>query len=131
VTLTYLIRAEQNQCCFAEFRNHTKPQSAGGLAYITKPSVNEQQPTTIIDNDEMNEAFLDYSCNHFATAQGTPFTVEPLSRLLNYDGITKFGCLVSQGRANIEELPLDEAMQALLCHLKSKQPHQESLHPLM
>jgi len=79
----------------------------------------------------MNEALLDYSHNHFATAQGTPFTVEPLSHLLNYNGITKFGRLVSQGRANIAELLLDEATQALLNHLKSKQPNQESSHPLM
>ncbi len=131
MNLTYLIHAEQNRCCFAEFRNHTKPKSAGSLAYITKPSENEQQPITIIDNEEMNEALLEYSRTHFATAQGTPFTIEPLSRLLNYDGIMKFGNLVSQGRANLEELPLDEATQALLNHLKSKQTNQETIHPLV
>jgi len=129
--LTYLIRAEQNRRCFAEFRNSTKPKSSGGLAFITTTSVNGQQPTTIIDSEDMNDALLEYSRNHFATAQGTPFTAEPLSRLLQYDGLTKFGRLVSQGRANLEDLPLDEATQALLNHLKSKQPHQESVHPLL
>jgi len=129
--LTYIIHAKQNWRCFAEFHNYTKPKSAGGLAYITKTSASKQQPTTIINSDDMNDALLDYSCNHFATAHGTPFTAEPLSCLLQYDGITKFGQLISQGHANLEDLPLDEAMQALLRHLKSKQPHPESLHPLM
>jgi len=90
------------------------PKSTGGLAYITTNSMNDQQPTMLIDSDNMDDALLEYSHNHFATAQGTPFTEEPLSRLLQYNGITKFGQLVSQGHAQLEDLPLDDATKALL-----------------
>ncbi len=79
----------------------------------------------------MDDALLDYCCQHFATAHSTPFVTEPLSHLLQYDGITKFGKIVSQGRAQLEDLPLDEATKALLHHLQSKHQHQESLHPLV
>jgi len=32
--LKYLIHAEQNQLCYAQFHHHTKPKSAGGLAFV-------------------------------------------------------------------------------------------------
>jgi len=86
----HLINAEQNRQCYAAFRQTTKPKAQGGLAYIT---VNEedQSPTMILDQDDMNQALLEYSRSHFATAQGSPFTVEPLQHLLDYDGLTLFG----------------------------------------
>ena len=45
----------------------------------------------IMDPDEMDEILLEYSREHFAKAQGSPFTQDPLQRLLNYDGLTTFG----------------------------------------
>jgi len=94
--LKYLIQAEQNRCCFAAFQQHTKPRLAGGLAYLTKTSTETSTMTTILDHDEMDDTLLEYCQTHFATAQGTPFTTEPLSHLLQYDGLTKFGKLISQ-----------------------------------
>jgi len=95
-----------------------KPRSAGGLAYIITQSEETQEPTTVIDREEMDNLLLEYCRNHIATAQGTPFTAEPLSHLLQYDGITKFGKLVSQGHAQLDQLPLDEATKSLLRHLQ-------------
>jgi len=54
-------------------------------------------PITISDQDDMNHTLLEYSQTHFATAQGTPFTVDPLKHLLNYDGLTPFGNRILQG----------------------------------
>jgi len=54
-------------------------------------------PTTIMDLDEMNKMLLEYSRIHFSKAQGSPFTVEPLSNLLQYDGLTTFGNQVLKG----------------------------------
>jgi len=105
---------------------------AGGLAHIIKNSEETQQPITIIDHDKMDDTLLEYCHNHFAIAQGTPFTSEPLtSNLLQYDGITSFGKLVSQGRSKLENLPLDNATKLLLTHLKRKMKDKEQLHPLV
>jgi len=74
---------------------------------------------------------LEYSRNHFATAQGTPYMVKPLQHLLQYDGLTPFGTRVLQGRAHIDDLPLDEPTKALLTHLQSKHPDDDARHPLV
>jgi len=65
----------------------------------------------------MDETLLEYCRQHFATTHSTPFTSEPLGTLLQYDGITLFGKLVYQGRAPLENLPLDDATKSLLTHL--------------
>jgi len=129
--LTNLIRAEQNRCCYSAFRQTTKPKSQGGLAYITVPDGNNS-PTTILDKDDMNLTLLEYSRTHVATAQGTPFTVEPLNHLLHYDGLTLFGDRILQGRVELEELPIDDATRALLYNMRDKtKPHDDRTHPLI
>jgi len=57
----------------------------------------------------MDTLRLDYSQAHFAKAQGSPFTTKPLQHLLQYDGITKFGDMVYKGRAQLEDLPIDDS----------------------
>jgi len=89
--LTHLIRAEQNCRCYAAFQQNTKPRSSGGLAYLKTTNPANNSSTLILDPEEMNDTLLDYSREHFAKAQGSPFTIAPLQNLLNYDGITPFG----------------------------------------
>jgi len=129
--LTYLIWAEQNHHCYAAFWQHTKPKLAGGLAYIMIALDSSQLPTKIIDQEEMDDTLLDYCQTHFAKARGTPFMAEPLSHLLQNNGITPFRKLVSQGCTQLEDFPLDEPTRALLTHLKSKTKDMEHLHPLV
>jgi len=107
--LTHLIRAEQNKRCYAAFRQHTKPKSSGGLAYIKITNDNDQPDQLILDPEEMNDTLLSYSRDHFAKAQGSPFTVDPLNRLLQYDGLTPLGNQILKGQADLETLPIDEA----------------------
>jgi len=129
--LKHLIQAEQNRRCYCAFRQHTKPKSAGGLAYITTTDDDTGEQTTIMEREDMDTTLLEYSRQHFAAAQGTPFTVEPLQHLLQYDGLTPFGLRVLQGKAPLEELQVDEPTKALLQHLCSKHPDEERLHPLI
>jgi len=80
----------------------------------------------------MDQTLLEYSRTHFATAQGSPFTVDHLSRLLNYDGLTTFGNRVLQGRVALNALPIDKATRALLQHMKDKtNPMCPRTHPLL
>jgi len=127
----YLIRAEQNRRCYAAFRQHTKPKSAGGLAYLLETNPATQQTTTILDQEEMEKTLLDYSRTHFAAAQGSPFTIAPLSNLLQYDGLTNFGDKILKGRAHLEHLPFDEPTRALLTHLRDKSNDDSRKHPFV
>jgi len=84
-----------------------------------------------MDPDDMDDTLLDYSQEHFAKAQGSPFTMDPLQCLLNYDGLTPFGNQVLQGRTHIDDLPINDATKALLHHLCYKSPDPATrIHPL-
>jgi len=79
----------------------------------------------------MEDTLLEFSRTHFAKAEGTPFTSEPLKRLLAYDGLTTYGQKISQGRSPFERHNFDEPTQAILDNLRQKvQPGQDITHPL-
>jgi len=120
--LTYLICAEQNRPCYAAFRQHTKPKLQGGLGYITVSHRPDQPPQIILDQEEMNDTLLEHSRTHFAKAQGSPFTVEPLMHLLHYDGLTPLGNQVLKGCADLDSLSLDRPTKALLHNMRDKMP---------
>jgi len=115
-----LIRAERNHQCYARFRQHTKPKAPGGLAYITIQDDNgSQQP--ILDQQELETTLLEYSRTHFAQAKVLPFTVDPLNRLLHYDGLTSFGDRITSGQVPTL-YNFDEPTRAILLNLKRKVP---------
>jgi len=117
--LKYLIRAERNRQCYARFRNYTKPKSAGGLAFVTIPLADGTQHP-LLDRDEIEDTLLEHSRIHFAAADGSPFTREPLSRLLQYDGLTPFGEHVHSGSPPLDHYDFDEQTIAILKNLKKK-----------
>jgi len=128
--LKYLIRAERNRQCYARFRHHTKPKSAGGLAFVTIPTADgTQQP--LLDRDDIEDTLLEYSRTHFATAEGSPFTCDPLRRLLQYDGLTPFGDLIHKGSPLINAYNFDNQTTAILQNLRNKISNQDKAgHPL-
>jgi len=93
--IMHLIWAECNHLCFARVCHHTKPKAPGSLAFINAPDIGNLQP--ILDQTEMEEMLLEFSCTHFSKAEGTPFTTKPLSHLLEYNGLTTYGLKISQG----------------------------------
>jgi len=86
---------------------------------------------TILDKDELNHTLLEYSHTNFARAQGSPFTVEPLQHLLQYDSLTPFGNMVFKGQAYLNALPIDEPAKALLTHMHDKMTSTTRTHPLI
>jgi len=67
----------------------------------------------------METTLLEHSRTHFAQAEGSPFTMDPLNHLLQYDGLTLYGDRITAGKP----LPLhefDEPTKAILCHLQRK-----------
>jgi len=117
--LQYMIRAERNRQCYARFRQHTKPKSAGGLAFVTVTQEDgTRQP--LLERNEMETTLLEYSRTHFASAEGSPFTQEPLARLLQYDGLTSFGDRVTNGQSVGNIHNFDEPTKAILENLRRK-----------
>jgi len=85
---------------------------------VTVTTNGEKQP--ILERSEMEETLLEYSRLHFAKAEGSPFTNEPLNRLLQYDGLTSFGNRITQGRPLGATYQFDEPTTAILQNLKQK-----------
>jgi len=87
---------------------------------VTRQEPNKPNPTILLNKEDLDATLLEYSREHFATAQGTPFTTEPLARLLQYDGLTPFGDRILQGRPNADHLQFDEPTKTLLQHMQDK-----------
>ncbi len=119
--LKYLIRAECNQQCYARFRNHTKPKSSGGLAFVmVRDETGQQQP--LLERDDIEDTLLEYSRTHFAKAEGSPFTQEPLTHLLQYDGLTPFGDSLFKGQSLPTHHTFDEPTTVILQNMRNKIP---------
>jgi len=64
-------------------------------------------------------------------AQGTPFTVDPLNCLLQYNGIMPLGNQILKGKADLNALPIDDATWALLSNMHNKtKPYADCEHLL-
>jgi len=127
--LKYMIRAKRNCQCYARFCQHTKPKSAGGLAFVTVTQ-DDGMRHPLLGHDELENTLLEYSQTHFARAEGSPFMQEPLKHLLQYDGLTSFGNRVTNGWqiGNIHNF--DEPTKAILenlCRTLQKKPSHQLL----
>jgi len=78
----------------------------------------------------MESTLLEYSRTHFARAEGSPFTQEPLGHLLQYDGLTSFGNRVTDGRLLSTIRQFDEPTKDILKNLRRKTPDDTQLTTL-
>jgi len=86
--------------------------------------------TPILEQEELEATLLEHSQTHFAQVEGSPFTVKPLSHLLQYDRLTQFGNLVTDDRPIWGIHDFDEPTTAILSNLKWKIPHDKASHTL-
>jgi len=84
---------------------------------VTKEN-GEKQP--LLEWDKLEETLIEYSQTHFAHAEGSKFTKEPLHHLLQYDGLTPFGNFVTKGRQVCTLHNFDEPTKAILQNLHKK-----------
>jgi len=68
--------------------------------------------------EKTEETLLEYSKTHFVKTVGLPFTYGPLSRLLQYNGLTTFGNLIFNGKLPVNSHPFDKPATAILLNLK-------------
>jgi len=101
--------------------DNTKPKSSGGLAFVNVTTeTGKKQP--LLECDKLEETLLEYSRTHFAQAEGSKFTQEPLCQLLQYNRLTPFGDHVTQGKPICTLHKFDELTQAILMNLYQKTP---------
>jgi len=86
-----LWQAELNWHCIVAVKSILKPRSPGGLTHLLMPDGNDPNKwKTINDAKDIEQNLLSFCQSHFATAHGSPFTVPPLSDLLQSDSVTPF-----------------------------------------
>jgi len=109
-----------------------KPRMAGGLTRLLVPDNSDTTKwKTIINPTEMEYHLIAYCQEHFQEAHGLPYTVPPLSTLLNPDGLTPFGQQVLAGSVNFPSLEVSNHAKFLLKHQKAwKQQHLPCFHTL-
>jgi len=73
-----------------------------------------------MDQEDMNHMLLEYSHMHFATSPGTPFTVDLLNCLLQYNGLMPLSNQILQGHTDLTALQVDNATRALLSNMRNK-----------
>ncbi len=127
-----LKHAEDNRRCFHLIQQQLNPSTPGGLTSLLVPDPESPDKwITIRDTATMEKNLLECSRSHFKQAQGTPFTIPPLSDLLGFDGLMPFGEQINQGVPIPSDLSLDPATRLLLSHQKTLLPSTESReHPL-
>jgi len=112
-----LRQAELNRHWFVAVKSILKPRSPGGLTHLLIPNENDSNKwKTIDDPKDIEQNLLSFCQSHFATAHGSPFTIPPLSDLLQSDSVTPFAKNVLNGTAEIDELPIDKATKVFLKH---------------
>ena len=82
----------------------------------------DQEWKTIDTREELETALLIQNEQHFSQAQGSPFTTEPLSTLLSYNGLTKFGDEILEGKANLSALNVTRETKLLIQAMQRRAP---------
>jgi len=80
----------------------------------------------------MEKHLMEHCQAHFKQAHGSPYTVPPLSTLLNYDSLTPFGQQISRGTANLQDIKISHHTKLLLRHQRAwPQSHLPRFYNLM
>jgi len=114
-----LKRAEELRNCYKLVRSVTKPQQSNGISQVKVPIENADGVITwksVYDPNEIENLVLHQHRKHFSQAQGSPFTVEPLSTLVNDTADSPFAKQVLEGTADIDSLQIDKYTKDLLIH---------------
>ena len=107
---------------FQRCANARGANRSGGLSNIEVPQDPNVPPKdctewkTLDCPKEIEQALLERNRKHFGQAQGTPFTVPPLSQEINFEASTATSELILNGSYTHEDL--DNMTQLLIDHLQ-------------
>ena len=114
-------RAEEIKAMYKKIRNMRRPHKQG-VSRVQVPQDSNQLPKectewrTIDTPSEVKQALLHRNQQHFGQAQGTPFTIPPLSEHIDFSASTHYADLILSGEYPTENL--DAATALLVKHLQ-------------
>jgi hypothetical protein len=128
--LQILIRAHQKQYAYKKLQYILKPTQRGGLSYILVPeaATPETYPydtgsaknwSMVHDHEQLQNFLLKRNVQHFGQAQGTPFTIPPLT-LLDWGAQSQVAEKLLQGEIPTEIQSNDEYINAILKHIAQR-----------
>jgi len=86
-----LKQAKDNHRCFRVVKNFLKPMN-GGVTHVLVPNPMDPNVWDTVHNiPQMEQHLLNQSQKHFSQAHGTPYTIDPLTTLVQNDGLSNFG----------------------------------------
>jgi hypothetical protein len=122
-----LIRAHQKQYAYKKLQYILKPTHRGGLSYILVPEAatpetypyeadSVQNWSMVHDHVQLQKFLLKRNVQHFGQAQGTPFTIPPLT-LLDWGAQSQVAEKLLQGEIPAEIQSNDIYLNAILEHI--------------
>ena len=120
--LRNLKKAEAIKKLFQKLQNVRRTRQRGGITRLEVPVNPDDDPKTclhwkVIDvPTEILHHLIHRNRKHFGQAQGTPFTVSPLSDDLEFTSMTQSGTCILNGQYDTAHL--DKAVQLLIQHLR-------------
>ena len=79
--VTQMAAAEKLQRAYRKIKRARQPSNHGGIKYILVPDGPDKWKR-IIDSSEINSRLQERNCKHYQQANGTPYTIEPLTSML-------------------------------------------------
>lgn len=130
--LRNLRKAEAIKKLFQKLQTLRQTRQRGGITRLEVPLNPQDNPKTcthwkVIDvPTEILTQLQQRNQKHFGQAQGTPFTIPPLSDDLGFTSMTPSGKLILDGQYDIAHL--DASVQLLVNHLQSNTRAHETPH---
>jgi hypothetical protein len=125
IILRNLKKAEAIKKLFQKLQNLRQTRQRGGITRLEVPVNPNDDPKTctrwkVIDvPTDILLQLIRRNRKHFGQAQGTPFTVPPLSDDLEFTSMTPSGTLILNGQYDVAHL--DASVQLLIQHLFSNE----------
>jgi len=107
--------AKETRTCFQAVKYLLKPITWGPTCPLTI-SLNQPLWKKAQDVTTMEAHLIEQGWVHFSQAHGTPFTIPPLSELLQYDGVKPFGESIFHGDPISDNIPITPATRLLWQH---------------
>ena len=103
-----------------------KGKNTGALSYLLVDE--EGDIRTVHDQATINDLLLERNAKHFSQADGTPFTIEPLTALFGRFGTNDNSEKLLDGELDISTITTTEAVKTILRNLKELHQAERSQH---
>ena len=115
-----ILRAEEQKEVFARLRCIMKKENRGALTHVLVDVDGRIQ--SVHDQNAINDLLTQRNAQHFSQAEGTPFTVPPMTTLFGRYGTNTNSQQLLNGKLQIDNIETTEATKTLLVSLKRLAP---------